>query len=98
MVASCGMMHIQLSPYQVQMRQLAEKRGADAVAQKMTNYQFDVWPDALRGALERFSHFFILPLCKAHALGREVNAVHNEVLGERHFLVLVDIQGKIRQG
>ncbi len=67
---------------------------ADAVAQEMTNYQFDVRPEALRGALERFSHFFISPLCKADALDREVNAVHNEFLGERHALSVDGIQGK----
>ena len=49
--------------------------------QEFTNYHFDVKPEALRGALERFSQFFIAPLCKADALEREVNAVHNEFTG-----------------
>ena len=40
-------------------------------------------PEALRGALERFAQFFIAPLCKADALEREVNAVHNEFTGAR---------------
>ena len=52
-------------------------------AQEYTNYHFDVKPEALRGALERFSQFFIAPLCKADALEREVNAVHNEFTGAR---------------
>ena len=60
----------------------------------MTNYQFDVRPDALRGALERFSHFFISPLCKADALDREVNAVHNEFLGGRRALLVDGVKGK----
>ena len=49
--------------------------------QEFTNYHFDCKPDALRGALERFSQFFIAPLCKADALEREVNAVDNEFSG-----------------
>ncbi|KAK9820983.1 hypothetical protein WJX81_000873 [Elliptochloris bilobata] len=48
---------------------------------EFTNYHFDVKPEALRGALERFSQFFIAPLCKADALEREVNAVDNEFTG-----------------
>jgi nardilysin len=40
-----------------------------------------VKPSSLRGALERFSQFFIAPLCKADALEREVNAVDNEFSG-----------------
>ena len=52
-------------------------------AQEHTNYHFDVKPEALRGALERFAQFFISPLCKADALEREVNAVHNEFTGAR---------------
>ena len=49
--------------------------------QEYTNYHFDCKPDGLRGALERFSQFFIAPLCKADALEREVNAVDNEFSG-----------------
>ncbi len=50
-------------------------------AQEYTNYHFDCKPDALRGGLERFSQFFIAPLCKADALEREVCAVDNEFSG-----------------
>ena len=54
---------------------------ACAASQETTNYHFDVKPSSLRGALERFSQFFIAPLCKADALEREVNAVDNEFSG-----------------
>lgn len=49
--------------------------------QEFTNYHFDCKPDALHGALQRFSQFFVAPLCKADALEREVNAVDNEFSG-----------------
>ncbi|KAH9621847.1 hypothetical protein KSS87_013161 [Heliosperma pusillum] len=40
-----------------------------------TCYHFDVKPDFLKAALERFSHFFISPLVKGEAMEREVLAV-----------------------
>ena len=49
--------------------------------QEFTNYHFDVKPNALHGALDRFAQFFIDPLCKADALEREVMAVDNEFSG-----------------
>ena len=49
--------------------------------QEHTNYYFDCKPAALHGALDRFSQFFVAPLCKADALEREVNAVDNEFSG-----------------
>lgn len=49
--------------------------------QEHTNFYFDCKPAALRGALDRFSQFFVAPLCKADALEREVNAVDNEFSG-----------------
>lgn len=52
------------------------------VLQEYTNYYFDCNPAALHGALDRFSQFFVAPLCKADALEREVNAVDNEFSGE----------------
>lgn len=55
---------------------------ADAHMQEYTNYHFDVKPNALYGALDRFAQFFIQPLCKADALEREVMAVDNEFTGE----------------
>ncbi|KAL3144870.1 hypothetical protein ABBQ38_001970 [Trebouxia sp. C0009 RCD-2024] len=48
---------------------------------EFTNYHFDVKPNALYGALDRFAQFFIDPLCKADALEREVMAVDNEFSG-----------------
>lgn len=60
--------------------------------QEYTNYHFDVKPNALYGALDRFAQFFIDPLCKADALEREVMAVDNEFSGEqsqRHSLLHV---------
>ena len=43
-----------------------------------TNYFFDVSPDHLVGALDRFSQFFISPLFTESATEREVNAVNSE--------------------
>lgn len=51
------------------------------LVQEFTNYHFDVKPNALHGALDRFAQFFIDPLCKADALEREVMAVDNEFSG-----------------
>lgn len=50
--------------------------------QEYTNYHFDVRPDALHGALDRFAQFFVAPLCKTDALEREVQAVDNEFSGQ----------------
>ena len=52
------------------------------LVQEFTNYHFDVKPNALYGALDRFAQFFIDPLCKADALEREVMAVDNEFSGK----------------
>ena len=43
-----------------------------------TNYYFDVSPDNLSGALDRFSQFFLSPLFTESATEREVNAVNSE--------------------
>jgi len=43
-----------------------------------TNYYFDVAPDNLVGALDRFSQFFLCPLFTESATEREVNAVNSE--------------------
>lgn len=43
-----------------------------------TNYYFDIQPEALYGALDRFAQFFIAPLFSASATGREVSAVESE--------------------
>ena len=43
-----------------------------------TNYYFDVSPDHLSGALDRFSQFFLCPLFTESATDREVNAVNSE--------------------
>ncbi|GFS16143.1 insulin-degrading enzyme-like [Elysia marginata] len=43
-----------------------------------TNYYFDVSPDNLAGALDRFSQFFCCPMFTPSATGREVNAVDSE--------------------
>ncbi|GFO42674.1 insulin-degrading enzyme [Plakobranchus ocellatus] len=43
-----------------------------------TNYYFDVSPDNLAGALDRFSQFFLCPMFTPSATNREVNAVDNE--------------------
>lgn len=43
-----------------------------------TTYYFDVHPDALDGALDRFSQFFISPLFDASCTEREIQAVDSE--------------------
>lgn len=46
----------------------------------LTNYQFEVRHEALDGALDRFSQFFIAPLFNPDFTEREVNAVNNEAM------------------
>ncbi|XP_046427439.1 insulin-degrading enzyme isoform X1 [Neodiprion fabricii] len=43
-----------------------------------TNYYFDVTPESLSGALDRFSQFFLKPLFTETATERELNAVNLE--------------------
>jgi len=43
-----------------------------------TNYYFDIAPDKLEGALDRFSQFFNAPLFTESATDREVKAVNSE--------------------
>ncbi|XP_009594332.1 nardilysin-like [Nicotiana tabacum] len=43
-----------------------------------TCYHFEVKKDCLKGALRRFSQFFVSPLVKAEAMEREVQAVDSE--------------------
>ncbi|BEI82680.1 hypothetical protein CcaverHIS002_0305480 [Cutaneotrichosporon cavernicola] len=43
-----------------------------------TNYYFDVAPDALEGALDRFSGFFTEPLFSEDCTEREIKAVNSE--------------------
>ncbi|KAK0053563.1 insulin-degrading enzyme-like isoform X1 [Biomphalaria pfeifferi] len=43
-----------------------------------TNYYFDISPDHLAGALDRFAQFFTSPLFTPSATSREVNAVDSE--------------------
>ncbi|QTF93286.1 insulinase family protein, partial [Halomonas sp. BM-2019] len=45
-----------------------------------TNYFFDIDPEALEGALDRFSQFFISPLFNADQLESERNIVHSEYM------------------
>ncbi|GGY08216.1 peptidase M16 [Litchfieldella qijiaojingensis] len=47
-------------------------------ASQDTNYFFNIEPDALPGALDRFSRFFIAPLFNADQLESERNIVHSE--------------------
>lgn len=43
-----------------------------------TNFYFDIVPEHLPGALDRFAQFFLCPLFTESATDREVNAVHSE--------------------
>ncbi|KAK4687449.1 hypothetical protein P7C73_g2681, partial [Tremellales sp. Uapishka_1] len=47
-------------------------------AMTSTNYFFDVAPDALEGALDRFAGFFYEPLFAEDCTEREINAVNSE--------------------
>lgn len=52
-------------------------------AYENTNYFFDVRPDALAGALDRFSRFFIDPLFSPEYVQRERHAVESEFQARR---------------
>lgn len=52
-----------------------------AALQEYTNFYFDVQPDALHGALDRFAQFFVAPLFVQGAMEREVQAVNSEFAG-----------------
>uniref|UniRef100_A0A182QBN9 Insulin-degrading enzyme n=1 Tax=Anopheles farauti TaxID=69004 RepID=A0A182QBN9_9DIPT len=49
-----------------------------ATCSDMTKYYFDVIPDKLEDALDRFSQFFIAPLFNEEVTDREINAVNSE--------------------
>ncbi|XP_058795185.1 insulin-degrading enzyme isoform X2 [Phymastichus coffea] len=59
---------------------LSQNGGAGNAATYLdhTNYYFDVNPDSLEGALDRFSQFFICPLFTESVTDKEINAVHSE--------------------
>jgi len=59
---------------------LAENSGSSNAFTGMdeTNYHFDVHPDGLDGALDRFAQFFIAPLFDASCTEREIQAVDSE--------------------
>ncbi len=47
-------------------------------ASENTNYHFNIQPEHLEGALDRFSQFFISPLFNPDFANREIQAVHSE--------------------
>jgi len=47
----------------------------------LTNYMFEVKPEALEPALDRFSRFFVEPLLTRDCTDREINAVDSEFQG-----------------
>ena len=58
-----------------------EKHGGYSNAYTMedrTNYHIEVQHDAFKGALERFSRFFIDPLFSSEYIDKEINAVNSE--------------------
>lgn len=59
---------------------LSQNGGASNAATYLdhTNYYFDINPDKLEGALDRFSQFFIAPLFTESATEKEITAVHLE--------------------
>ncbi|OWM66636.1 hypothetical protein CDL15_Pgr010287 [Punica granatum] len=62
-----------------------------------TCYHFEVKREFLKGALERFSQFFISPLVKMEAMEREVLAVDSESLDVLESWV-VELFGKVKKG
>ncbi len=52
-------------------------------APRDTNYFFSVEPDALAGALDRFSRFFVDPLFNADRLESERQVVHSEYMARK---------------
>ncbi|XP_015116960.1 insulin-degrading enzyme isoform X2 [Diachasma alloeum] len=59
---------------------LSQHGGASNAATQLdhTTYYFDVTPDKLEGALDRFSQFFLKPLFTESMTDLEINAVHSE--------------------
>ena len=59
---------------------LAQNGGSSNAATYLdhTNYYFDINPEKLEGALDRFSQFFITPLFTESVTEKEINAVHSE--------------------
>jgi insulysin len=47
-------------------------------AEDRSNYHLEVQHEAFKGALERFSHFFIDPLFSSEYIQKEINAVNSE--------------------
>ncbi|MDN3524465.1 insulinase family protein [Halomonas sabkhae] len=52
-------------------------------APRDTNYFFSIEPDALSGALDRFSRFFVNPLFNAEKLESERKVVHSEYIARK---------------
>ncbi|TFH88291.1 peptidase M16 [Billgrantia azerbaijanica] len=65
--------------YQAYLRRHGGNHNAFTAPQD-TNYFFDIDPEALPGALDRFSQFFIAPLFNADQLGSERSIVHSEYM------------------
>ena len=61
-------------------RFLSQNGGASnaSTGSEHTNFYFDIAPESLVGALDRFSQFFLAPLFTESATDREMNAVNSE--------------------
>eukprot|EP00927_Polykrikos_kofoidii_P045069 TRINITY_DN3892_c0_g2_i1.p1 TRINITY_DN3892_c0_g2~~TRINITY_DN3892_c0_g2_i1.p1 ORF type:complete len:983 (+),score=151.68 TRINITY_DN3892_c0_g2_i1:148-3096(+) len=71
-------------PKEGEYHEFIQQNGGMANAYTMcffTNYMFEVKPDALEGALDRFSRFFYEPLLTRDCVEREINAVDSEFQG-----------------
>ncbi|XP_016452343.2 nardilysin-like isoform X3 [Nicotiana tabacum] len=66
--------------FQMKMSYLSKRGGCSNAYTETehTCYHFEVKRDCLKGALRRFSQFFVSPLVKAEAMEREVQAVDSE--------------------
>ena len=57
-------------------------RSNASTCRSFTNYHFDVIPEYLADALDRFAQFFICPLFTESAIEKEVNVINSEYDGE----------------
>ena len=66
------------SPYHTYFCHVKLICSSSTVDAELTNYHFEVSPDALESSLDRFAQFFIGPLFTASGTQRELRAIENE--------------------
>lgn len=58
-------------------------------ASDSTNYYFEIGPEYLEGALDRFAQFFIAPLFDPSCTDREIRAVDSGILDFFHIRIFI---------